>query len=68
MIGSTFSNIWSFAGGGTTDGNFFTWQYLINYNIRRRTEYAESQSAHLEGAGGKPETAVVLSVTISCFV
>jgi len=33
VIGSLFSNVWSFAGSGQQDVNFFTWQYFINYNM-----------------------------------
>lgn len=33
VIGSLFSNVWSFAGPGEQDINFFTWQYFINYNL-----------------------------------
>jgi hypothetical protein len=33
VIGSLFSNVWSFAGSGAQDVNFFTWQYFINYNL-----------------------------------
>jgi hypothetical protein len=33
VIGSLFSNVWSFAGSGDTDINFFTWQYFVNYNM-----------------------------------
>ena len=33
VIGSLFSNVWSFAGSGDADINFFTWQYFINYNM-----------------------------------
>ena len=33
VIGSLFSNVWSFAGSGVQDINLFTWQYFINYNL-----------------------------------
>jgi len=33
VIGSLFSNVWSVAGSGGQDVNFFTWQYFINYNL-----------------------------------
>jgi len=33
VIGSLFSNVWSFAGSGENDINLFTWQYFINYNL-----------------------------------
>lgn len=33
VIGSLFSNVWSFAGSGDRDINLFTWQYFINYNL-----------------------------------
>lgn len=33
VIGSLFSNVWSFAGSGDADVNLFTWQYFINYNL-----------------------------------
>lgn len=33
VIGSLFSNVWSFAGSGEDDVNLFTWQYFINYNL-----------------------------------
>lgn len=33
VVGSLFSNIWSFAGSGDDDVNLFTWQYFINYNM-----------------------------------
>ncbi|MFC1825584.1 neuromedin U [Thermodesulfobacteriota bacterium] len=33
VIGSLFSNVWSFAGSGNQDVNLFTWQYFINYNL-----------------------------------
>ncbi len=33
VIGSLFSNIWSFAGSGDSDVNIFTWQYFVNYNL-----------------------------------
>ena len=31
VVGSLFSNVWSFAGSGDQDLNNFTWQYFINY-------------------------------------
>lgn len=33
VIGSLFSNVWSFAGSGDDNINLFTWQYFINYNL-----------------------------------
>ncbi len=33
VIGSLFSNVWSFAGSGDQDINLFTWQYFVNYNM-----------------------------------
>jgi len=33
VVGSLFSNVWSFAGSGDHDINIFTWQYFINYNL-----------------------------------
>jgi hypothetical protein len=33
VIGSLFSNIWSFGGSGDQDVNLFTWQYFVNYNL-----------------------------------
>jgi len=33
VIGSLFSNVWSFAGSGDSDVNLFTWQYFLNYNL-----------------------------------
>ena len=33
VVGSLFSNIWSFGGSGDEDVNFFTWQYFVNYNM-----------------------------------
>ena len=33
VIGSLFSHVWSFAGPGEQDINFFTWQYFVNYNL-----------------------------------
>lgn len=33
VIGSLFSNTWSFAGSGENDINLFIWQYFINYNL-----------------------------------
>ena len=33
VVGSLFSNVWSFAGSGNQDINLFTWQYFINYNL-----------------------------------
>jgi hypothetical protein len=33
VVGSLFSNVWSFAGSGNQDVNLFTWQYFINYNM-----------------------------------
>ncbi|MBW2705711.1 MAG: hypothetical protein JRD84_05350 [Deltaproteobacteria bacterium] len=33
VVGSLFSNVWSFAGSGDDDVNLFTWQYFINYNM-----------------------------------
>ena len=33
VVGSLFSNVWSFAGSGDEDINLFTWQYFINYNL-----------------------------------
>ncbi len=33
VVGSLFSNVWSFAGSGDQDINIFTWQYFINYNL-----------------------------------
>ena len=35
VIGSLFSNVWSFAGSGDQDVNLFTWQYFINYNMSK---------------------------------
>ncbi|MFC1827806.1 neuromedin U [Thermodesulfobacteriota bacterium] len=34
VVGSLFSNVWSFAGSGDQDVNLFTWQYFINYNLK----------------------------------
>jgi hypothetical protein len=33
VVGSLFSNVWSFAGSGEQNINLFTWQYFINYNL-----------------------------------
>jgi len=33
VVGSLFSNVWSFAGSGDNDVNLFTWQYFVNYNM-----------------------------------
>jgi hypothetical protein len=33
VVGSQVSNVWSFAGGGDKDVNFFKWQYFIDYNL-----------------------------------
>jgi len=33
VIGSLFSNIWSFGGSGDQDVNLFTWQYFVNFNF-----------------------------------
>ena len=33
VVGSLFSNIWSFGGSGDQDVNLFTCQYFINYNM-----------------------------------
>lgn len=33
VIGSLFSNIWSFGGSGDQDINLFTWQPFANYNL-----------------------------------
>ena len=33
VVGSVFSNVWSFSGSGDQDVNLFTWQYFINYNL-----------------------------------
>jgi hypothetical protein len=33
VMGSLFSNVWSFAGSGDQDVNLFTWQYFVNYNF-----------------------------------
>ena len=33
VIGSLFSNVWSFSGSGDQDVNLFTWQYFVNYNL-----------------------------------
>jgi hypothetical protein len=33
VVGSLFSNVWSFSGSGAQDINLFTWQYFINYNM-----------------------------------
>lgn len=33
VIGSVVSNIWSFAGSGHQDVNFFLWQPFVNYNL-----------------------------------
>jgi len=33
VVGSLFSNVWSFAGSGSQDVNLFTWQYFVNYNM-----------------------------------
>lgn len=33
VIGSLFSNVWSFGGSGSDKVDLFTWQYFINYNM-----------------------------------
>jgi hypothetical protein len=33
VVGAMVSNVWSFAGSGDSDVNFFTCQYFINYNL-----------------------------------
>jgi hypothetical protein len=33
VVGSLFSQVWSFAGSGDRDVNLFTWQYFVNYNL-----------------------------------
>jgi len=33
VVGSLFSNVWSFTGSGDQSVNLFTWQYFINYNM-----------------------------------
>ena len=33
VVGGMMSNVWSFAGSGDNDVNFFTFQYFINYNL-----------------------------------
>ena len=33
VVGSLFSQVWSFGGGGPQDVSLFTWQYFINYNL-----------------------------------
>jgi hypothetical protein len=33
VVGSLFSQIWSFAGDGPQDVSLFTWQYFVNYNL-----------------------------------
>ena len=33
VMGSLFSNVWSFAGSGDQDVYLFTWQYFVNYNF-----------------------------------
>jgi len=33
VVGGLVSNVWSFAGSGDNDINFFTFQYFINYNL-----------------------------------
>jgi len=33
VVGSLFSNVWSFGGSGDDDVNLFTWQYFANYNL-----------------------------------
>lgn len=33
VVGSLFSNVWSFSGSADQDVNLFTWQYFINYNL-----------------------------------
>jgi hypothetical protein len=35
VIGSLFSNLWSTGGWSDTDVNLFTWQYFINYNMKK---------------------------------
>jgi hypothetical protein len=35
VIGGLLNNVWSFAGSGENDINFFTAQYFINYNLPR---------------------------------
>ena len=35
VIGSMFSNVWSTGGWSDTDVNLFTWQYFINYNMKK---------------------------------
>ena len=33
VVGTLISNVWSVAGSGDEEVNFFTWQYFINYNM-----------------------------------
>ncbi|MBW2566723.1 MAG: transporter [Deltaproteobacteria bacterium] len=33
VVGSLFSNVWSFTGSGDQDVNLFTWQVICNYNL-----------------------------------
>ncbi len=33
VVGGMMSNVWSFAGSGENDVNFYTFQYFINYNL-----------------------------------
>jgi hypothetical protein len=33
VVGSLFSQVWSFAGSGDQDVSLFTWQYFVNYNL-----------------------------------
>ncbi len=33
VVGAMLSNVWSFAGSGEHDVNFFTLQYFVNYNL-----------------------------------
>jgi len=35
VIGSLFSNVWSFGGSGSDKVNTFTWQPFVNYNMAR---------------------------------
>jgi hypothetical protein len=35
VVGSLFSNIWSIDADTNNDINFFTWQYFVNYNLKK---------------------------------
>ncbi len=52
VIGSLFSNVWSFGGSGSDKVNIFTWQPFVNYNMDRGW-YLDLIADHHRELGGE---------------